>query len=119
MNSKKRIMKRELVKILPYNDVDFRWISSHYDVHLNGSCMFNRSLHEFENDYPEDYDSEMMVRIYKLDLLSKLKWYWKQWLFEKRVGYHCSYKKGKRGKSFYYRKPKWLYARIFNWYYKL
>lgn len=38
MNSKKRIMKRELIKTLPYDKVDFRWISDHYDVHLNGSC---------------------------------------------------------------------------------
>jgi hypothetical protein len=117
MNSKKRIMKRELIKTLPYDKVDFRWISSHYDVHLKGSCMINGSLHEFENDHPED-DKEMMVRIYKLDLISKLKWYWMQWCFEKCVGYHWTYPQRKQGQRFYYRKPKWLYVRIFNWYYK-
>jgi len=111
-------MKRKFIKTLPYDEVDFKWISNHYDVHLKGSCMFNGSLHEFENDYPEDFDSEMMVRIYKLDLLSKLKWYWDQWKFEKCIGYHWTYPHRKNGQSFYYRKPKWLYTKIFNWYYK-
>ena len=110
-------MKRVLIKTLPYEKIDFRWINKHYDVHLNGSCMFNGSLHEFENDYPEE-NEEMFVRIYKLDWLSKLKWYWKQFKFEKCVGYHWTYNKGKRNKGFYYRKPKWLFVRLFNWYYK-
>ncbi len=116
-------MKRELIKTLPYNEVKFRWISNHYDVHLNGTCMYNGDLCEFENKYP-DYNEEtddweeMYVKIYKLDLISKLKWYWKQWKFEKCVGYHWTYPQRKQGQSFYYRKPKWLYVRIFNWYYK-
>lgn len=116
-DSKKRIIKRKLIKTLPYNEVNFRWISNHYDVHLNGTCMINGSLHEFENDYPEE-DEHMLVRIYELDLISKLKWYWKQWKFEKCVGYHWTYNVKKERKNFYYRKPKWLYVRIFNWYYK-
>ena len=110
-------MKRELLKTLPYSEVNFRWVSDHYDIHLKGSCMLNGILHEFENDYPDD-DEEMVVRIYRIDLKSKLEWYWKQWKFEKCVGYHWSNSNNKRGQSFYYRKPKWLYEQILNWYYK-
>ena len=62
---------------------------------------------------------EQIVKIYKLNWINKLKWIWKQWLFEKCVGYHCSYKNGKIEKSFYYRKPKWLYVWIFNKYYRI
>lgn len=110
-------MKQELVKILPYDKIDFRWISSHYDVHLNGSCMLDGILHEFKNDYPDD-DEEMMVRIYKLDLISKIKWYCRQWIFEKCVGYHWTYSNVNRVRGFYYRNPKWFYVCLYNLYYK-
>lgn len=106
-----------------YNEVKFRFISNHYDVHLNGTCIYNGELCEFKNEYP-DYDEEtdewkeMVVEIYQLTLQEKLRWYKRQWLFEKCVGYHWSYNNNKRGGYFHYRKPQWLYKRIFNLYYK-
>ena len=103
-------MEREPIKTLPYNEVKFKFVSNHYDVHLNGSCLYENSICEFESD-------EQWVKIYKLNWIEKLKWIWKQWLFEKCVGYHWSYRNGKIGKGFYYRKPKWLYVWIFNRYY--
>jgi hypothetical protein len=107
-----------------YDKVKFKFISNHWDIHLNGTCIYNGELCEFKNKYP-DYNEEtddweeMIVEIFQLNLKEKLAWYKKQWLFEKCVGYHWSYKNGKRGKSFYYRKPQWLYKKIFNLYYKL
>ena len=68
-------MKREFVKTVPYNQVKFKWISDHYDIHLKGSCMLNGKLHEFENDYPKEGE-EMRVRIYRLNFITRLKWYW-------------------------------------------
>jgi hypothetical protein len=115
-------MKRELIKTLPYDEVNFKWVSNHWDVHLNGLCTYNGELCEFENDYPE-YDEEkdewkeMLVRIYKLDLMSKLAWKKRQWSFEKMVGYHWTYPQRKQGQSFYYRKPKWLYGILFKLFY--
>ena len=115
-------MEREPIKTLPYNEVKFKFISNHYDVHLNGSCLYENSICEFKSEYPnyneetDDWD-EQWVNIYKLNWREKLKWIWKQWLFEKCVGYHWSYRNGKRGKGFYYRKPKWFYVWIFNLYY--
>lgn len=109
---------------IKYDEVNFRFISDHWDVHLTGTCIYNGELCEFKNQYP-DYDEEldeweeMIVEIYQLNLLEKFKWYKKQWLFEKCVGYHWTYGSGKRNRGFYYRKPKWLYKIIFNLYYKL
>jgi hypothetical protein len=108
-----------------YNEVKFRFISDHYDVHLNGTCMYNGELCEFKNEYPEfdeetDEYEEMIVEIYQLTFKEKLIWYKRQWLFEKCIGYHWTYyPKRKKGKSFYYRKPQWLYKKIFKLYYKI
>jgi hypothetical protein len=112
---------KELIKLLPYNEVKFRFIRDHWDVHLNGTCMYNGNLCEFENtspDYNEELDDweEMFVKIYKLDFIDKIKWYYKQWLFEMCVGYHWTYPKRKDA-YFYYRKPKWLYMWLSNCYY--
>lgn len=114
---------RNLVKILPYSEVNFRWVSNHYDAHLSGTCIYNDELHEFENeltgyDFEKDDWEEMFVKIYELDFISKLKWRWRQWKFEKCVGYHYTYPNRKNGVTFYYRKPEWLYIRLLNWYYK-
>lgn len=119
----KNYNKKIFLLKIPYENVDFKFISSHYDVHLKGTCIYNNELCEFNNEYPE-YDEntddykDMFVEIYKLNWISKIKWYWKQWLFEQCVGYHWSYPFRKYGFSFYYRKPKWLYVKLFNWYYK-
>ena len=117
-------MQKEPIAILPYDKVDFNFVSSYYDMNLNGSCTFQNSLCEFQglqpdyNDEKEEFE-EIYVEIYKLNIIEKFKWLWKQWLFEKCVGYHYSYKNNKNIKGFYYRNPKWLYKYIFNLYYKL
>lgn len=117
-------MKKEPIKILPYSEINFKFVSDHYDVHLSGTCIYEKKLCEFKNDYP-DYNEEkeefeeMQVRIYRLNFLEKIRWTLKQWLFEECVGYHWSYENGKRGKNFYYRRPKWFYKRLFMWYYQL
>lgn len=108
-------MKHEPIKILPYNQVRFRWVSNHYDHHLNGTCILNGSLHEFKCDY-EDVDMPQ-VKIYQLSIWSKLKWLYRQWLFEKCVGYHWTYSQNRR-QYFYYRKPEWFYKALMKWYYK-
>lgn len=106
-----------------YEDVDFRFISNHWDVHLGGTCIYNGELCEFKNQYP-DYNEEtddwedMIVEIYQLTLSEKLNWYKRQFLFEKCVGYHWTYTHRKKGKGFYYRNPKWLYEMLFKYYYK-
>ena len=117
-------MSRTVIKVIPYDEVNFKWISNHWDVHLSGTCIYNGELCEFENSYPmynEDTDEyeEMLVKIYKLDLLSKLAWMKRQWGFEKCVGYHWTYINGARSYGFKYRKPEWFYKRLLNWYYSI
>lgn len=113
-------MKRIPIESIPYEQVKFKFVSSHYDIHLKGTCIFNGELCEFESDYlkdDDDDDDDIIVNIYKLTIIGKLKWYFKQWMFEKCVGYHCSYPR-RCGVGFYYRKPVWLYTILFNMYYK-
>lgn len=117
-------MKKYLIKTIPYDDVDFRFISNHWDIHLEGSCIYNNELCQFNTIYPDwneekDTWEETFTEIYKLDWRGKLNWICRQWIFEKCVGYHWSYKEKKRGKDFHYRKPQWLYKRIFSWYYSV
>jgi len=119
-------MGKDLIKILPYEQVKFKWISDHYNIHLNGTCIYNNELCEFDidnstyDDETDEYDG-LFVNIYKLNFIDKLKWRFKQWKFEKCVGYHWSYPHRDKGfyyRSFYYRKPTWLYVWLFNKYYK-
>ena len=109
----------ELADKIPYEKVKFKFISDHYDVHLNGTCIYNNQLHEFKNKDDEDDYENMFVEIYKLSFSEKIKWYFTQLSFELCVGYHWSYSKGKRGKRFYYRKPIWFYEFLFSFYYQI
>jgi hypothetical protein len=114
----------KLIAKIPYNEVKFRWVSNHWDLHLEGTCTYNGKLHRFTTEEP-DYDEELdewetpYSEIFELTLFEKLKWLKTQWLFEQCVGYHWTYPMRKEGKYFYYRKPQWLYKKIFNFYYKL
>ena len=114
-------MNKKLITILPYEKVQFEWIKNHWDVHLNGTCIYENKLCEFTNELPfwneeKDEWEDMFVKIYKLSFTEKVRWKWQQWKFEKMIGYHCSYP---LLKPFHYRKPKWFYIKLFNWYYKL
>ena len=103
---------RDEKNIIRYNDVDFKWISNHYDMHLNGTCIFNMELCEFKTGIGDDE----MVEIIKLGFGQKLWWRYRQWKFEKCVGYHWTI--GSKNKNFYYRKPVWFYKFLFKIYYK-
>jgi hypothetical protein len=118
----------KLLKTILYNDVRFRFISNHYDIHLYGTCIDNNRLCYFktlDGVYDEEKDEweDFRCEIYSLNILENIKWRWKQLKFEKCVGYHWSYQynsdgtKKKRG-SFYYRKPEWFYIWLFNKFYK-
>jgi hypothetical protein len=112
---------------IPYEEVQFYYISDHYDWHLNGLCIYEKNICEFKLEYP-DWNEELdeyepaFVDIYKLSWLEKIKWLKGKWIFEIMVGYHWSYsrKTGERiSQSFHYRKPKILYVFLFNRFFKL
>lgn len=100
------------IAILFYSQVEFVWVSDHWDHHLNGLCRYNNKLCEFQWSYFHE-----KVKIYKLGFFSKIKWLIRKKLFEWMVGYHWTYKNGTRNAKFGYRKPYWFFKILFNLYY--
>lgn len=95
-----------------YNEVDFVWVSDHYDLHLTGICRDNGKLCRFETDY-----DTTEVSIFELSLLEKVMWLCQKKLFEWCVGYHWSYPEKKRGAVFGGRKPEWFWNALLKIYY--
>lgn len=110
-------MIKNLLGVCSSKDLKLKFVSDYRDRPLNGTCYYNNSICEFKT-IEDLYNPGEFIRIYNLSILGKLKWFWRQFLFEQCVGYHWSYKNGKRIKDFYYRNPKWLYKFLFNLYYK-
>ncbi len=117
-------MKTKIATI-PYEKMNFVWITNHYDIHRNGLCNYNNNLCEFKTNEGEyDWDKEEYIipttcDIYSLTLTEKLKWRYRQKKFELMVGYHWTYPYRKTGeRSFHFRKPKWLYKWLFSLFYK-
>jgi len=106
-------MQKELLNIIPYNEVNFKWISNHYDYHLNGLCIYNNKLCEFVTK------KNNWCIIFRLYGKTKIKWILRKILFEFCVGYHQTYTHSqlKKWNNFYYRKPKWLYKKLFILYF--
>lgn len=118
----------KLINTIPYKETKFKFVSNHYDLHLHGTCTYKGELCEFrtvvgdpiESDDENDFGFEPdFCRIYKLTLRQKIHWLLRQFKFEAMVGYHYSYRNGKRGKHFHYRKPKWVYVLLFKMFYKV
>ena len=110
----------KLIATLTYDEVNFVWISNHYDVHISGLCKMGNTLFWFETKNYEDLydeDKELMCDVYMLSFWEEMKLRTRKLFFEQMVGYHWSYPQRKQGKGFYYRKPEWLYKRLFKLYY--
>lgn len=103
---------RQEIATLSYSDVDFVWVSNHWDHHLNGLCKYKENLCEFKCDYDKN-----KVKIFKLSFYEKIKWLTRKKLFEWMVGDHWTYKNGVRGSNFGVRKPYWFFDLLFKLYY--
>lgn len=92
---------RKPIASILYDEVKFNFVIDHWNYHLVGTCIFNGKFCMFESVEP-DYDHnkegwcDIYVNIYNLSWLERQKFKIKQWLFEKCVGYHWSYKNGKK-----------------------
>lgn len=111
----------KLIANIQDTDFKFRWIADHWDWHLSGSCYFNNNLCEFQFDWSKykpdsDYLDNFYYNIYSLNFFEKVKWILRQKLFEICVGYHWT---STNYKSFHYRKPIWLYKKLFHFYYSI
>jgi hypothetical protein len=109
---------------LPYNEVDFLWVSDHYDIHLSGICKYQGRIYEFFTEdpgYNEETDDwePIYTKLFYLTRYQIIKWLLKKKMFEICVGYHWTYPNRKEGERFYYRNPQWLYTRLFKLYYKI
>jgi hypothetical protein len=102
---------------LSYDDIDFVWVNNHYDVHISGLCRLGFNLFYFKT-INHDSDEELMCEVYMLSWSEEIKWKLKKFFFEQMVGYHWSYPKRNNG-HFHYRKPEWLYKRLFWLYYTI
>ena len=105
------------IATLPYDEIDFVWVSNHYDVHISGLCKLGFSLFYFKS-INHDSDEELMCEIWMLSFIEEIRWKLKKFFFEQMVGYHWSYPKRKNS-HFHYRKPEWLYKLLFKLYYTI
>lgn len=111
---------KQFSKIVYDNEIEYRFISSYYDLPLKGICYHLGILYEFQRVQLEEYFDDYL-ELYSLNPFEEFKWKFKQWWFETCVGYHWSWypKNNKRQTGFYYRKPVWFYKLLMKLYYKL
>ena len=105
---------KEIAK-LAYQDVNFIFILDHYDLHLEGTCRYNKRLSYFKTEIDDNLEP-LFVRIFRLSVFGIIRQKIQQTLFEKCVGYHWTYP---RNTQFYYRKPQFLYVLLFKLYYQV
>jgi hypothetical protein len=105
------IMKR--IATLPYDELNFVWISNHYDIHISGLCEMGHTLFAFQTINPHD-DDNYRCEIYMLSFWEEIKWRMRKFFFEQMVGYHWTYPQRKNGANFYIRNPKWLYKFLYK-----
>ena len=118
-----RLFKRKKTPIatIGYDEVDYIWISNFLEIPAEGTCMYENKFCEFLQKTTQRKNNKkfetLKVEIYPVSFFRKLKLKFNQRLFEICVGYHFSYGHEDFVKSFYFRKPKWLYRILFEFYY--
>ena len=102
---------------IPYDDVNFVWVTSHYDIHWEGMCRYNGKLCKFRTHDNTDYTkqeeacpycsqedppesdwklcncgpyNDLTCEITPLTFKEKCQWLSNMWLFEGLVGKHWS-----------------------------
>lgn len=105
------------IATLPYDEVNFVWVTKHWDVHLSGLCKMSNTLFWFETRILDDYDN-IVCDIFMLSFWEEVRLRLRKFFFEQMVGNHWSYDK-KNKNNFYYRKPKWLSKLLFSLYYNI
>jgi hypothetical protein len=90
--------KPQTMKKMRYEDVKFRFITNHYDVHLSGTCSYNGRIARFKNLDP--YADKMWCQITELNFVERTKERLRQLWFEICVGKHWTYPDRKNGARF-------------------
>jgi hypothetical protein len=111
-----RYMAAAMSALIPYDELTFVWVRSHYDVHLEGLCRLKGKLCRFATlNAFDDGEPPLVCAVYPLTMRERLWWLWRKKRFEVCVGYHWTYP---RTKGFYIRRPRWLFQALFNLHYK-
>jgi hypothetical protein len=92
------------------------YVSDYYDGPLAGLTMYKGQLCKFR--CVKDDDKYLYYEIMSMNAWEKIRALWRKKKFELCVGYHWTYKNGKRDSWFYYRKPQWFYKWLFRMYYR-
>jgi hypothetical protein len=106
--------KENEMKKKSYKEMNFVWVSSHWDIHLKGLCIEEGKLQRFKTDY----DTELCT-IYPLTTKEKFIWLFKKKMFEWCVGYHWTYPHRKTGNLYHRRKPVWIHKGLVWLYYTI
>jgi hypothetical protein len=103
----------ETAVIYKYDDMNFFWVSSFYDVPLNGLCKIDGKLHVFTIYCDNDLDTA--YEVYSLTSKEKINWLIRKWAFELCVGTHMTYPNKRH--SYSMRRPHWFWKLLLNLYY--
>lgn len=91
------VKDRKLIAIIPYYEVDWVFVSNFWDINLEGTCIYNGMLCDFETiDNPDVDMDNIMVLIYKLSTIQRMNRRIRKTMFEWFVSTSWSYKDGKK-----------------------
>lgn len=103
---------------VPKTEMDFIWVSGHWDVHLSGLCRYQGNICRFKCDNPDPNDDDIArYSIYSLSMMEKIHWLYRKKKFEICVGRHWTYPDRKNGTHFTRYKTRWLGALLWAWQY--
>ena len=107
--------------LMSQKDMEFVWVSNHWDYHLEGICrMPDGRLGWFEAiDSCKDPDEWANYEIRPLVGIEKIKKVLNKFFFEVCVGYHWSYPQEIEGRMYRIRSPKFLHNILFNLFYSV
>lgn len=98
-----------------YHQMSWVWVSSYYDVPLDGLCRWDGALCSFEII---DVEAEPpLYRVAVLTWLERVRWLARKWLFELCVGRHWSYPQREQGVRYHLRSPAWFWRAVNRAYY--
>ena len=102
----------KLLAEIPYEDVDFVYVTDHWDIHVEGLCLFTGALCLFRGLVGVEAET---LSIYSLGRIEKARLLMGKYLFEFFIGTHWTYPL----KPYKRRAPTFFWALMFRFYYKV
>ena len=103
---------------IPYDRMDWLWISNHWDAHLEGLCRVQGRIMRFVMPPTwEGHEELPHMHVFRLALWEKIRWLARKRFFEICVGEHWTYPQRRNGHKFHLKRPKWFWQAVFKFYY--